>query len=92
MTTIDDIAALVKEKNKRYGDSISKSAQMLEIMCPKQIGWLLYDRLHFAIRILDKLCRIMSPSSEPNDVRDAFKDICGYSFLALEDWDRDWEA
>ena len=24
-------------------------------------------------------------------VKDAFKDICGYSLLALEDWDREWD-
>jgi predicted hydrocarbon binding protein len=75
------IGRLVLEKNKKYGNSFSKSGGMLRILYPDGIKPDQYDELLTVTRILDKLFRIATD-------KDAFgespwKDIAGYSILKL---------
>lgn len=74
------IANLVVEKQEAYGDSFSKSGQIMKILYPEGVP---LDKLEDAltvIRIIDKLFRIATK-------KDAFgespwKDIVGYALLA----------
>lgn len=75
-----EIGELVEEKQKAYGDSFGKSAEVLKLMYPDGIPVSKYENLLTLVRVLDKLFRIATD-------KDAFgespwKDIEGYALLA----------
>lgn len=75
-----DIASLVIEKQKSYGDSFGKSGQIMKILYPDGIPLEKVDDALTIVRVIDKLFRIATK-------RDAFgespwKDIMGYALLA----------
>jgi hypothetical protein len=74
-----EIGKLVDEKNKAYGDSFSKSGEILKILYPNGIAIDQYQDMLYIVRVIDKLFRIATN-------KDAFgenpaKDIAGYSIL-----------
>ncbi len=78
----DEIAALVSEKNKAYGDAFAKTGKILQEMYPDGVGIDQYGDMLAIVRVLDKLFRIATN-------RDAFgespwKDIMGYALLSLD--------
>lgn len=82
---------LVNEKNKAYGDSVGKSADLLNIFYPDGIKPSQYADAAAMIRVLDKLCRISQHSVQGADLggEDPWKDIAGYGLrqvcMRLED-------
>jgi hypothetical protein len=75
------IGALVNEKQKAYGDSFGKSSVILQQIFPNGVKPENYDDMLFIARILDKLFRIANDKNAFGE--DAFKDIAGYSVLAM---------
>ena len=78
-----EVIALVRAKNTSYGDSIGRSARMLTLLFPDGIHPDLYDRLHFIVRMLDKLCRLSSLELSQKAEEDAWSDLAGYALAAL---------
>jgi hypothetical protein len=83
MKTFEEVGAeigrLTDEKNKCYGDSFSKSGNLLKELFPNGIPVEKYDDMLYIVRVIDKLFRIATN-------KDAFgenpaKDIAGYSIL-----------
>lgn len=72
----------IKRKNLMYGDSVGKSAQITNILFPDGIFTELYHRIHFIIRIFDKLCRLSSRNLPIEASLDAWRDVAGYAILA----------
>lgn len=75
------VAKLVREKQAAYGDSFSKSKEVLKLLYPNGIQPSEYGHLLTIVRVVDKLFRIATQ-------KDAFgespwKDINGYSLLEL---------
>jgi hypothetical protein len=72
---------LLSRKQEAYGDSFSKSGDVLRLMYPRGVSPEQYDDLLAMVRVIDKLFRIASR-------KDAFgespwQDIAGYALLAL---------
>lgn len=77
-----DAAKLVEEKQKAYGDSFSKSGDVLKILYPNGVQPEQYTDLLTITRILDKLFRVATS-------KDAFgespwADVLGYALLAVQ--------
>ena len=75
------IGALVEEKNIAYGDSFSRSQEIIKILYPDGVKPEQYTDMLAITRVIDKLFRIATK-------KDAFgespwKDICGYSILGI---------
>lgn len=77
-----EIAQLVESKNRAYGDSISKTAEILEILYGDSIPKEKYKDLHYIIRMLDKIARLAS-SDEKAFGEDCWKDLGGYALNHL---------
>ena len=76
-----EVSDLVEEKQKAYGDSFSKSREVVKQLYPNGITVDQYDDFLTIIRVIDKLFRIAT-------AKDAFgenpwKDVNGYSLLEL---------
>ena len=80
---LKDIEELLEKKNHSYGNSVARSADMMRALFPCGMGIQVYHRVHFMIRIFDKLCRLASPNIRREEAVDAWKDIVGYGMLAL---------
>jgi hypothetical protein len=76
-----DVAEILIQKQKAYGDSYGKSPEFLELLYPNGIQPKQYKDLLFVIRIFDKLMRIASDKEAFNE--DPYLDINGYSLLHL---------
>lgn len=74
-----EIGALVEQKNQAYGDSFTKSGEILHILYPKGIEIEQYPDMLTMVRIIDKLFRI---ATNKDVFRDApWIDIAGYAIL-----------
>jgi hypothetical protein len=82
-----EVALLVEDKQRQYGNSFGKSARILEVLYPEGVKVEDYQNLLTLTRILDKLFRIATNNG--NDKEDPWRDICGYSLLALQKSDKD---
>jgi len=81
-----EIGNLVTEKNQAYGDSFNQSSKIVEILYPNGIALNQYQDFLSIIRIIDKLFRIANRKDAFNE--SPWRDICGYSILAIERDDR----
>ena len=84
-TKLAAVGALVLDtvikKNASYGDSATKSGDILRLLCPDGIKPEQYNDLQLIVRILDKVCRIMSGTIDNQALLDAYADIAGYGVL-----------
>jgi hypothetical protein len=74
-----EIGRIVTEKNKKYGDSFTKSGGILRILYPDGIKPDQYGDLLAITRILDKFFRI-STDKDPGG-EDPWADVAGYGIL-----------
>lgn len=75
-----DVAELVAKKNVAYGDSFSRSGEVLRQMYPLGVSPCEFDDLLFVVRVLDKLFRI---AAQPGAFGESpYLDIMGYGLLA----------
>ena len=70
-----DIASLVDEKDRQYGDSFGRVNDLMLILYPQGIPAEQYSDALFMVRVLDKLCRISTGKADPEDPD---RDIIGY--------------
>jgi hypothetical protein len=75
------IGRLVDSKNRVYGDSFSKSGEILKILYPDGIKPEDYKTLLAITRIIDKLFRIATDKDALGE--DPWKDIAGYAILMV---------
>lgn len=75
------IGKLVSEKQRAYGDSFSKSCEILEILYPNGITPDRYRDLLTITRVIDKLFRIATKKDALGE--NAWEDIAGYSILSV---------
>jgi hypothetical protein len=74
-----EIGTIVAKKNLAYGNSVTKSGDVLRILYPNGISLEQYDDLPAITRIIDKLFRIVT-HNDPFD-EDPWNDIMGYALL-----------
>lgn len=76
------IGLIVKERDAAYGDSVRRSAKIMEILYPHGIGRVDYIFALLNLRIIDKLCR---SSSDPWAFgENPYDDIGGYAIRGSE--------
>ena len=75
------IGKLVSEKNLAYGDSFSKSAEVLKVLYPSGVKPEQYTDMLAITRVLDKLFRLATRKNAFGE--SPWKDICGYSILGI---------
>jgi len=74
-----EIGRLVDTKNAAYGDSFSKSGEIMRILYPDGISASQMDDALTVIRIIDKLFRIATDKDAMGE--SPFADIAGYGIL-----------
>lgn len=77
-----DIGLLVQDKNKAYGDSFSKSVDVMKIFYPDGIKTDQYPDALGMIRMIDKQFRIATQKMAFGE--NPWKDIAGYALLKTE--------
>jgi len=77
-----EIGQLVAEKNAAYGDSVRKSAKIMQTLYPEGIKFDQIPASLVTVRILDKLCRIANDPKYGGE--DPASDITGYGLLLRE--------
>lgn len=75
-----EIAFLVEEKQKAYGDSFGKSGNVIKELYPNGIMPHQYNDALTIVRIIDKLFRIATKKNAYGE--NPWKDIMGYALLA----------
>lgn len=73
------IGELVKRKNLQYGDSFSKSQQIIQILYPNGVHPKQYADFLALIRVIDKLFRVANGNQGDEN---AWDDITGYGIIA----------
>jgi hypothetical protein len=76
-----NIGRLVNRKNIAYGDSFSKSGEILKLLYPNGVKLGEYKTLLAVTRIIDKLFRIATDESALDE--DPWMDIAGYAILMV---------
>jgi hypothetical protein len=76
-----EIGELVTEKQKAYGDSFSKSEEIIKILFPNGIKPENYRDLLTITRIIDKLFRIATRKNAFGE--SPYRDIAGYAILGI---------
>jgi len=78
-----ELAEMLSDKNRKYGDSYARMAHVLPIFYPDGVpGNHLLDAV-FILRIIDKLMRIAS--AQKDDDEDPVADIAGYAILRMRE-------
>lgn len=77
-----DIAATVAEKNAAYGDSVTRSADIMRVLYPDGIPVSAYGDALLIVRVLDKLSRIATDRDALGE--SPWRDIAGYALRACE--------
>lgn len=78
-----DLGRLVQDKQLAYGDSFSRSQEILKILYPNGIKPENYKDLLTITRIIDKLFRIANKKDAFGE--SPYRDIAGYGLLGLAD-------
>lgn len=77
----ESIGKLVQLKHQAYGDSFSKSKEIINILYPDGIKPENYQDALTIIRIIDKLFRIANKKTAFGE--SPYRDIAGYAILGL---------
>lgn len=73
------LGQLVDKKQAQYGDAITASEQIMNILFPEGIPKEKVKLSLLIVRIVDKLCRLSRGNGKGDE--DAFGDIAGYGLL-----------
>lgn len=76
------IASTVAEKNAAYGDSVTRSADIMRVLYPDGIPVAAYGDALLIVRVLDKLSRIATDRDALGE--SPWRDIAGYALRACE--------
>ena len=77
----NEVALLVTEKNKAYGDSFSQSSEILKILFPNGVSIGQYRDFLAITRTLDKLFRIATDKNAYGE--SGWRDLLGYALLSV---------
>ncbi len=77
-----EIGALVEEKQRCYGDSFSKSGQVMAILYPSGVPPEKMGDALTVVRVLDKLFRIATDRDALGE--SPWRDIAGYALLSVK--------
>ena len=84
-TKMQEIAAqmakLVAEKNRAYGNSAINSTEIIKILYPKGVSPVQYQDFLLIIRVIDKLTRIATANDALGE--SPWRDILGYALIAV---------
>ena len=83
----NELATLLKEKNEAYGNAFDKTTQILTLLYPNGITVEQYKDVHVIVRMLDKISRIARDNDPFGE--SPYKDLAGYSILALATKERE---
>lgn len=75
-----EIAEVVEEKDRQYGDSFGRVSKIMDVLYPVGIPKEQYDDALYMVRVLDKLCRISTGRADPEDPD---MDIIGYTLKRI---------
>lgn len=80
-----EVVNTVVEKQRQYGDSVTKTVAILKALFPEGVPVFAYSDLLLIVRMLDKFSRLATRGSDGKDLggEDAWKDLCGYALLGL---------
>jgi hypothetical protein len=76
-----NIGRLVERKNSAYGDSFSKSGEMLKLLYPNGVKLGEFKTLLAVTRVIDTLFRIATDESAFSE--EPWNDIAGYAILMV---------
>lgn len=87
----NEIGQLLDEKQAAYGNAFGRMEALLHILYPDGIQSYQYKDLLTLVRMLDKVFRIANLPESQKDLmgEEPWKDICGYSLLALANQEKD---
>ncbi len=73
-------------KNKKYGDAVRKTTELLKVLYPEGIRLDQYSDLLLLVRVQDKMVRLASytPERRGQDDESPWADIRGYGILGEE--------
>lgn len=74
-----EIGALVERKNETYGNSFTKSQEIIKILYPHTIEPSQYEDMLALLRIIDKMFRIATQKDAFGE--NPWQDIAGYALL-----------
>lgn len=78
-----DLGVLITDKQRQYGDSVTKSGKILAVLYPEGVPLHAYYDALMVVRVLDKLSRIAQRGPNGQDLggESPWKDIAGYGLL-----------
>lgn len=79
----ESLGELVMRKQLQYGDSVTRSGEILEILYPDGVRPDQYADVLLTVRVLDKLSRVSQRSQDGIDLggESPWRDIAGYGLL-----------
>lgn len=77
----DEIATLLEEKNRVYGNSFDVANRFLELLYPDGVKPEQYQDMLTLVRMFDKLKRIATDKDALGE--DPYRDVAGYAILAI---------
>jgi len=77
-----EVGELVAEKQRQYGNAFGESYHILKVLYPNGIAVNQYEDVLCIIRIIDKLFRIATNST--NLEESPYRDIAGYGLLGYK--------
>ena len=81
------IGELVQSKNAAYGDSFSKSGDILAILYPNGVATNQYEDMLAITRVIDKMFRIATDRDALGE--SPWRDVAGYALLAVANASRE---
>lgn len=81
----EELGTLVESKQHQYGDAITKSRRILEVLYPNGLPVYVYADALLIVRVLDKLSRIAQRGVDGRDLggESPWGDLAGYGLLGL---------
>ena len=77
-----ELAAVVERKSAAYGDSVTRSSQIMRILYPDGVPVTAYRDALLVVRVLDKLSRIATDRDAFGE--DPWGDVAGYALRAVQ--------
>jgi hypothetical protein len=94
-TLATEMAKLVTFKQRAYGNSAKRAAEVFKIFYPDGIRPDQYGDVLLMVRIIDKLSRVSQRKEDGKDLggESPFRDITGYGLLGIakDEVDPDWD-
>lgn len=75
----EEIAPMLIDKNRQYGNAVDRTARILAILYPNGIQTADFVNALTVTRVCDKLCRIANRAPD----EDPWTDIAGYAILKI---------